>query len=313
MDKCTLQKFELLALLYEFNQKELELTVYQNTDPKFNQETLQLLEKITNIIEGSNEICSQTDILHTEEIRKIYLHKANIYLRFNTYEKSLEAFQKAKSYISKEDQDEKLHWLKCMEGISWVKARMKLYEEALKDCNELIAYAFKKGTLSPKFFIVRACCYKELGQTLFSERDFEIAKNNPFTIKTILERLGDMSLPSSFTAEGYMGLGNRAFALGLTREALLMYNNAITKTPHNAQLYFGKGVILSKMQHHDDAIQAYTNCLQLAPFMADAYVNRGNEYSQLRLWDLALQDYQACLKIDPNNEMAKHNICELSK
>lgn len=313
MNKDTLQKFELLALLHEFNQKELELTVYQNTDPQFNQETLQLLEKITNFIEGENDICSLNNILHTEKIREIYLHKANIYLRFNAYEKSLKAYQKAKSYISKEDKDEKLHWVKCMEGITWVKARMELYEEALKDCNELIGYAFKKGILSPNFFIVRACCYKELGQTLFSERDFEIAKNNPFTIKTILERLGDMALPNGFTVEGYMGLGNRAFTLGLSREALLMYNNAIAKEPGNAQLHFGKGIILSKMQHHDDAIQAYTNCLQLAPFMADAYVNRGNEYSQLKLWNLALQDYRACLKIDPNNEMAKHNIYELNK
>lgn len=92
-----------------------------------------------------------------------------------------------------------------------------------------------------------------------------------------------------------------------------MYENAIVKEPTNAQLYFGKGVILSKMQHHNDAIQAYTNCLQFDAYMTDAYVNRGNEYSQLRIWNLALQDYQDALKIDPHNEMAKHNICELNK
>ena len=92
-----------------------------------------------------------------------------------------------------------------------------------------------------------------------------------------------------------------------------MYENAIAKGPANAQLYFGKGVILSKMLRHNDAIQAYSNCIQLDPFMADAYVNRGNEYSQLKLWNLALQDYQDALKIDPHNEMAKHNIRELNK
>lgn len=92
-----------------------------------------------------------------------------------------------------------------------------------------------------------------------------------------------------------------------------MYDNAIAKEPTNAQLYFGKGVILSKIQRHDDAIQAYSNCLQLDSSMVDAYVNRGNEYSQLMFWNLALQDYQNALKIDPHNEMAKHNIRELNK
>ena len=112
--------------------------------------------------------------------------KANIYLHFNTYEKALEAYQKAKSYISKEEKDDKLHWLKCMDGISWVKARMELYEDALKDCNELISYAFQKDALLPKFFTVRACCYKELGQTLLSERD---CKMQSFTDKNGLTEI----------------------------------------------------------------------------------------------------------------------------
>ncbi len=313
MEKNTLQKFEILALLHEFNQHELQLTVYRNTDIHFLHEVLQILEEITEFIEKQNDVFSLNDILSVERIRELYIHKANIYLHFNTYEKALEAYQKAKSYISKEEKDDKLHWLKCMDGISWVKARMELYEDALKDCNELISYAFQKDALLPKFFTVRACCYKELGQTLLSERDFEIAKCNPLQVKMVLQKLGDYSLPNGFTVEGYMGIGNRAFALGFIREALLMYENAIVKEPTNAQLYFGKGVILSKMQHHNDAIQAYTNCLQFDAYMTDAYVNRGNEYSQLRIWNLALQDYQDALKIDPHNEMAKHNICELNK
>ena len=116
MEKNTLQKFDILALLHEFSQHELQLTVYRNTE----------------FIERQNDVFSLNDILSVERIRELYIHKANIYLHFNTYEKALEAYQKAKSYISKEEKDDKLHWLKCMDGISWVKARMELYEDALK-------------------------------------------------------------------------------------------------------------------------------------------------------------------------------------
>lgn len=314
MEKKDLRKFEILALLHELNQHELDLTVYNNSDPHFLQKVLQILEKITNLVEETDDSPSSLNtLLSNNKLREIYIYKGNIYLAFNIYEKALNAYQKAKSYISKEEKDDKLHWLKCMDGIFWVKARMGLYEEALKDGNELIRYAFEKDVLMPKFFTVRACCYKELGQPLLSERDFTIAKNPPFIIKAILQKLGDISLPNGLTVEGYTNLGNKAFSLGLTREALLMYDNAIAKEPTNAQLYFGKGVILSKIQRHDDAIQAYSNCLQLDSSMVDAYVNRGNEYSQLMFWNLALQDYQNALKIDPHNEMAKHNIRELNK
>lgn len=308
MDENILQKFNILALLHEFNQYELQLTVGCNTDTHFLHKALCVLEKITEF-----DFFSLNDMLSVERIRELYIHKANIYLHFNTYEKALEAYEKAKSYISKEEKDIKLHWLKCMEGISWIKARMELYEDALKDCNELISYAFQKDALLPKFFIVRACCYKELGQTFLSERDFEIARYNPLLIKAVLQKLGDNSLPNGFTIEGYMEIGNRAFALGFIQEALLMYENAIAKGLANAQLYFEKGVILSKMLRHNDAIEAYSHCIQLDPFMVNAYVHRGNEYCQLKLWNLALQDYQDALKIDPYNEIVKHNIQELNK
>ena len=89
MEKNTLQKFDILALLHEFSQHELQLTVYRNTDIHFLHEVLQILEKITEFIERQNDVFSLNDILSVERIRELYIHKANIYLHFNTYEKEV--------------------------------------------------------------------------------------------------------------------------------------------------------------------------------------------------------------------------------
>ena len=61
MEKNTLQKFDILALLHEFSQHELQLTVYRNTDIHFLHEVLQILEKITEFIERQNDVFSLND------------------------------------------------------------------------------------------------------------------------------------------------------------------------------------------------------------------------------------------------------------
>lgn len=293
------EQFEIW--IRELKAKERYLLVLDSTDTRMLRDIQKLLEQMISFAE-------QNDVsLSLIEFRQLYLHKANILLHFNEYAQALQEYEKAKEKIQAGEQDIELHWFKCMEGISWTKARMGCYIESLKDCNELIAYAYERNMLLPKFFIVRACCYKELGDEILAERSFDIS-SKPMHLNVILKEEGDESFISGYTAIGYNALGNRYFTHEIFDKALKMYENAIRLNPDYILAYYNKGVVFTQMQHHDLAIKAYSQCLKLDPKNVNAYLNRGNEYCYVTEWDSALQDYRACLSLDPGNQMAKDNM-----
>lgn len=94
------------------------------------------------------------------ELRQIHLDKGNAYLLVNNYSMALAEYEQVKSLLKEDEVDIELHRLKSLEGISWTKARMEKYSESLKDCNELIAYAFKNRYLISKFFTIRVVVIK---------------------------------------------------------------------------------------------------------------------------------------------------------
>jgi tetratricopeptide (TPR) repeat protein len=238
--------------------------------------------------------------------REFYLNRANSYLNSNNYSEALVNYEKVKSLLGVDEKDFELHRLKSLDGIAWTKARMERYKEALKDCNELIAYAFPKKLLLPKFFTVRACCYKELGNIIFAERSFDIA-NNQLLINMVLTEEGDESFATGFTAIGYNALGNRYFIHNLLNEALINYDNAIELHPCYATALFNKGVALSKINNHQASIQAYSLCIKYDANNTSAYLNRGNEYCYCRDFKSAIKDYDFCLAKNPRDELAIEN------
>lgn len=240
-------------------------------------------------------------------LRQSHLEKGNFYLQSNNYSAALAEFEKVKSLLQNDEQDFQLHKLKCLEGISWTKARMEKYSESLKDCNELIAYAFPKQLLISKFFTVRGCCYKELGNSILADRSFELANINPAFLYIVINEEGDESLPTGFTAIGCNAMGNRYFEHGLLREALAIYEKAIEINPLYVKAYFNKGVALAKSNNYNASIQAYSKAISLDPNYLDAYLNRGNSFCYTLDFKSAILDYNACLSKDPSNELAIEN------
>jgi len=240
-------------------------------------------------------------------LRQSYLDKANFYLQSNNYSAALANYEKVKSLVQNDEQDFELHKLKSLEGISWTKARMGNYSESLKDCNELIAYPFPKQLLISKFFTVRGCRYKELGNSILAERSFEFADISQVFLDRIITEEGDESLSTGFTAVGYNAIGNRYFDHGFLREALANYEKATEINPLYANGYFNKGVVLAESNNHSAAIQAYSKAISLNPNYIDAYLNRGNSKCYTLDFKSAINDYNVCLAKDPSNELAMEN------
>jgi len=241
------------------------------------------------------------------QLRQLHLDKADYYLQLNNYSSALAEYEKVKSLIKDDEPDYKLHKLKSLDGISWTKARMGKYSESLKVCNETIAYAFLNKLLLSKFFTVRGCCYKELGNPILAERSFELASVNQVFLDRIITEEGDESLSSGFTALGFNAIGNRYFQHNMIREALASYEKAIEINPSYANGHFNRGVVLANCNNHDAAIQAYSRAINLDPNYADAYLNRGNSFCYIHDFKSAIDDYTTCLIIDPSSELAAEN------
>lgn len=268
-------------------------------------------------------------------LRQRYLDKGNILLELNNYPEALVEFEKAKrllkeidkktlrSAISNNkfsrifgepdkafiDEDKELHRIKILEVMSWTKARMGNYEESLKDCNELIKFAFLGNLLLQKFFTIRACCYKELGDLALAERSFEIAKINPLLLDQIINEEGDESI--GLAAIGYNNLGNRYFKYGKLQEALANYNKATKLDSNYVRAYYNKGVIYTELKDHTSAIEEYSKSINIDKEFSDAYLNRANEYYYINKFKFAMEDYIDCLKYDPNNAIARSMISDV--
>lgn len=158
------------------------------------EEILNLLNEILYLIEKYNIEISQVSK------RSYYLDRADVYFFLNRttktktlWEKSLRDYEMALPEMSEITPELEFHFLKSMEGISWTKARLGMYKDALIDSHELICYGYENIFLISKFFIVRGSCYRELGMHDFAEKDFFISNLPESQIKPYLNQNGDPS------------------------------------------------------------------------------------------------------------------------
>jgi tetratricopeptide (TPR) repeat protein len=292
------EKFKTLVEAFNKEKHKL-LTINQLSDFEL-RTIIKLLEDIILIAENNN------DFVTIIEFRQFLLDRANSYLQLKDYSTALQGYEKIKTLIQSDERDYELHLLKCLDGISFAKARMGKYAESLKDCNELIAYAFYKKILFSKFFLVRGCCYRELGNSILADRSFELAENEMFLDRIITDE-GDESLSTGLTAMGYNAIGHICFKHNLLSEALLNYEKAIELNPLYVKGYFNKGVVLLEVKNDIAAIQAFSKTISLDPNYLDAYLNRGNAYCYISDYKSAINDYNFCLAKDPSNQLAKEN------
>ncbi|MEO5569980.1 MAG: tetratricopeptide repeat protein [Bacteroidia bacterium] len=302
MENFNEEKEKFKSLVEALNEEKLKLITIHHLPDNELRTFINQLEPIIRIAEKNR------DFVSIVELRQYYLYKADAYLYLNDYASALKDFEKVKFILQDDEVDSEFHKIKCLDGISWSKARSENYVEALKDCNELIACAFKSKFLLSKFFTVRACCYKELGNKIFAERSFELADVNQVFLDRIIREEGDEALPSGRTAIGYNDIGNRYFNHDLFEDALLNYEKAIELNPSYAKAHYNRGVILAHNKNHGAAIQAYSTSIKSDANYVDAYFNRGNEYCYIFDFRSAINDYTVCLIKEPDNELASENL-----
>ena len=68
-------------------------------------------------------------------------------------------------------------------------------------------------------------------------------------------------------------LGNVLDALGLTREAVIAYKQALARSPDLADAWFNLGVLKEKVGREDEALSSYEMAIAVEPAYADALHN----------------------------------------
>lgn len=107
------------------------------------------------------------------------------------------------------------------------------------------------------------------------------------------------ALAINSTDEGnWVHTGEVLYAMGLLKEAIDAFNQALELDPKNALAWNNKGVMLSKLGRHEEALVALDRVLALYPNYADAWSNRGRALTGLSRFEEALASYNRSLELD---------------
>src|ERR1051326_7402289 len=93
--------------------------------------------------------------------------------------------------------------------------------------------------------------------------------------------------------------GNSLLEQGKTKEAILVYQEALKLTPEDEEAHFDLAFAYSRSRQIDAAIKEYTEALRLWPDYPEAHNNLGNILAGRRNYDEAVTHYRAALKTSP--------------
>ncbi|MFZ1906065.1 MAG: tetratricopeptide repeat protein [Steroidobacteraceae bacterium] len=102
--------------------------------------------------------------------------------------------------------------------------------------------------------------------------------------------------------ERFFLLADRAgayFAEGDKQHALDDYNEAVKLAPHNAELYYNRGVFYSVQSDTDAALRDFDAAIGIDPKLVPALRQRAKTYYAQRNFSSALADYSEALRLDP--------------
>lgn len=86
---------------------------------------------------------------------------------------------------------------------------------------------------------------------------------------------------------------------GKTSEAMPYFENALRRSPGDAQLFYNRGLAYQTLGEIDKAIKDYSKCLSLSPLTKKAYYNRALAYIAKKDYSLAKRDLDRATVIDP--------------
>ncbi len=107
------------------------------------------------------------------------------------------------------------------------------------------------------------------------------------------------------TKEQYLNEGVQLASIGLFREALEAYEQALRLDRHFADAYFGMGNALYFLDQYEEALQALEQAIRLAPHNATYHNNKGGVLYSLGRYREALAAYEQALRLDPHQARAR--------
>jgi tetratricopeptide (TPR) repeat protein len=99
----------------------------------------------------------------------------------------------------------------------------------------------------------------------------------------------------------------RKLQLGDLKGALKDYNEAIAKTPNDADTYVNRGIVQDELGQHEAAIADYTKAITLKPDLNLAYYNRANAQAQMKRYPKAIADHSKVIELNPDYAYAYAN------
>ena len=104
--------------------------------------------------------------------------------------------------------------------------------------------------------------------------------------------------------ESYLNRANAYYELNEFYRALDDLEYLERKIPDSAYVYFGLGLVKTKMRKYDQAIEAFDQALLLDSANAEILVNRGTVYYYKEQFEQALTDLNTALEINPKESNA---------
>lgn len=94
-------------------------------------------------------------------------------------------------------------------------------------------------------------------------------------------------------------LSDEYFERGDSSAAITNYNQDLKLQPHEAEIYYKRGLARSEIGDYERAIADYTQAIQMNLNYAKAYNQRGLARYQLGDYEAAIEDYNQAIRINP--------------
>ena len=138
-------------------------------------------------------------------------------------------------------------------------------------------------------------------QACYDNGDFDTAAGH---ISRILQQ--DPSSASTWRLAAHI-----AAARDLPGDALQNINEALSRDPDNALLYYDRGLIYKQLGDTDKAEASYRRALKLQPAFPEALLNLGNLYRGLKRPDDAIACYRQAMTAPPGYRRARQHLAQL--
>lgn len=88
--------------------------------------------------------------------------------------------------------------------------------------------------------------------------------------------------------------------LGMMKEAMVDFNDAVTKDAGQWRAVHNRGVLMAQSGDFSQAFDAFNKTIELNPKFAKAHSNRASLYVQAGEFETALSDYKRAISLDPD-------------